>query len=106
MLTVVFFARLWRRAKVTTDVEFLELRYGGRPGAWLRGFRAIYFGGVINTFIMAWLTFGAHGVAAVRLGLDPSARDHTEVWMVLIILIGLVAASLYLAIAVVGEVGG
>ncbi|MBT6148213.1 MAG: sodium:proline symporter, partial [Gemmatimonadetes bacterium] len=50
VLTVVFFARLWRRAKVTTDVEFSELRYGGRPGAWLRGFRALYFGGIVNTF--------------------------------------------------------
>ncbi|MBT3346213.1 MAG: Na+:solute symporter [Gemmatimonadetes bacterium] len=130
VLTVVFFARLWRRAKVTTDVEFSELRYGGRPGAWLRGFRALYFGGIVNTFIMAWLTFGAYGIAAVLLGLDPGVRDHTEVWLVLIVLIGLVAvyssmaglwgvvttdfvqfgiaiaASLYLAITVVGEVGG
>ena len=42
MLTVFFFARLWRRANVMTDVEFSEIRYSGRPAAFLRGFRAIY----------------------------------------------------------------
>ena len=44
MLTVFFFARLWRRAEVMTDVEFVELRYSGRPAAFLRGFRALYLG--------------------------------------------------------------
>src|SRR3982751_176527 len=44
MLTVFFFARLWRRAKVMTDVEFAEIRYGGAPAAFLRGFRAVYLG--------------------------------------------------------------
>src|SRR5688572_14783031 len=44
MLTVFLFARLWRRAEVMTDVEFVELRYSGRPAAFLRGFRAIYLG--------------------------------------------------------------
>ena len=48
VITVVVFARLWRRSKVTTDAEFSELRYGGRTGAWLRGFRALYFGGLVN----------------------------------------------------------
>src|SRR5712664_4362626 len=42
MLTVFFFARLWRRANVLTDVEFAEIRYSGRPAAVLRGFRALY----------------------------------------------------------------
>ena len=48
MLTVFFFARLWRRAGILTDVEFAELRYTGRPAAILRGFRALYLGLLIN----------------------------------------------------------
>src|SRR5512136_1673961 len=55
MLTVFFFARLWRRAGVVTDVEFAELRYGGRPAAFLRGFRALYRGLPINCIILGWV---------------------------------------------------
>src|SRR5581483_827301 len=56
MLTVFLFARLWRRAGVMTDVEFAELRYGGRPAALLRGARALYLGLPINLIIMGWVT--------------------------------------------------
>src|SRR5258706_3757753 len=55
MLTVFFFARLWRRAGVLTDVEFAEIRYGGKPAAFLRGFRALYLGLPINCIIMGWV---------------------------------------------------
>lgn len=55
MLTVFFFARLWRRSRVLTDVEFVELRYGGRPAAFLRGFRALYLGLPINCIILGWV---------------------------------------------------
>lgn len=55
MLTVFFFARLWRRSGVMTDVEFAEIRYAGKPAAFLRGFRAIYLGLPINCIIMAWV---------------------------------------------------
>lgn len=55
MLTVFFYARLWRRAGVLTDVEFAEIRYGGRPAALLRGFRAVYLGLPINCIIMGWV---------------------------------------------------
>src|SRR3990167_11400854 len=48
MLKVFFFARLWRRAEVMTDVEFVELRYSGKPAAFLRGFRSLYLGLAIN----------------------------------------------------------
>ncbi|MFH4276086.1 hypothetical protein WAJ11_20955, partial [Acinetobacter baumannii] len=58
MLTVFFFARLWRRAEVMTDVEFVELRYSGRPAAFLRGFRALYLGLPINLIIMGWVNLG------------------------------------------------
>ncbi|MCK4771465.1 MAG: Na+:solute symporter, partial [Candidatus Latescibacteria bacterium] len=55
MLTTFFFARLWRRAGILTDVEFTELRYSGRPAAFLRGFRAIYLGLLMNLVIMGWV---------------------------------------------------
>ncbi|MFH1570835.1 MAG: sodium:solute symporter family protein [Gemmatimonadota bacterium] len=97
VMTVVFFARLWRRAKVTTDVEFSELRYGGAPGAWLRGFRALYFGGLVNTFIMAWLMFGASGITATLIGADPAVRDNPQVWLILLGVVGLV--TLYSSMA-------
>src|SRR5512135_3541873 len=55
MLTVFFFARLWRRAGVVTDLELTELRYGGKPAAFLRGFRALYLGLPINCIILGWV---------------------------------------------------
>src|ERR1043165_3025024 len=58
MLTVFFFARLWRRARVITDVEFVELRYSGKLAAFLRGFRALYLGFPINLIIMGWVNLG------------------------------------------------
>jgi hypothetical protein len=56
-VTTVYFARLWRRSRVQTDIEFIELRYGGRPAALVRGGRAIYFGMLVNSFVLAWLLF-------------------------------------------------
>ncbi len=56
MLTVFVFAKLWRRAGVLTDVELIELRYTGRPAAFLRGFRALYVAAVVNSFIIGWVT--------------------------------------------------
>ena len=53
MLTVFVYARLWRRSGVLTDLEFYELRYSGKPAAFLRGFRAIYLGVFFNVMIMA-----------------------------------------------------
>src|SRR2546425_9805527 len=55
MLTVFFYARLWRRAGVMTDIEFSEIRYAGRPAAFLRGFRALYLGVLINCIILGWV---------------------------------------------------
>ena len=69
MLTVFFFARLWRRARVMTDVEFAELRYSGRPAAFLRGFRALYLGLPINLIIMGWVNLGMAKVLSGTLGL-------------------------------------
>ena len=69
MLTVFFFARLWRRAEVMTDVEFAELRYSGKPAAFLRGFRAIYLGLGVNLIIMGWVNLGMAKVLSGTLGI-------------------------------------
>ncbi len=55
MLTVFFFARLWRRAEILTDAEFVSIRYSGRPARFLRGFRAVYIGVFMNAVVMAWV---------------------------------------------------
>jgi Na+/proline symporter len=70
MLTVFLFARLWRRAGVMTDVEFAELRYGGRPAALLRGARALYLGLPINLIIMGWVTRAMVIILHEALGLS------------------------------------
>jgi solute:Na+ symporter, SSS family len=70
MLTVFFFARLWRRAEVMTDVEFVELRYSGTPAAFLRGFRSLYLGLAINLIIMGWVNLGMAKVLSGTLGLE------------------------------------
>jgi SSS family solute:Na+ symporter len=70
MLTVFFFAKLWRRAGIMTDVEFAELRYSGRPAAILRGFRALYLGLPINCVIMGWVNLAMAKILAVTLGWD------------------------------------
>lgn len=69
--TVFFFAKLWRRSNVLTDIEFYELRYSGKPAAFLRGFRAVYLGVFFNVLIMANVTLAAIKIGGVLLGLTP-----------------------------------
>jgi Na+/proline symporter len=73
MLTVFFYAKLWRRSQVFTDMGFYELRYSGRPAAFLRGFRALYLGVFFNVMIMASVTLAAIKIGGVLLGLDKHA---------------------------------
>src|ERR1700752_1858978 len=56
MMTVFLFARLWRRSGLITDVQFAEMRYSGKPAAFLRGFRAVYLGLLMNCLILGWVT--------------------------------------------------
>lgn len=69
MLTVFFYARLWRRAGVITDVEFAEIRYSGRPAAFLRGFRALYLGLPINVIIMGWVNLAMVKILMMIFGI-------------------------------------
>lgn len=73
MLTVFFYARLWRRAGVKTDAELTELRYHGKPAALLRTFRALYLALPINLIIIGWVNLAMVKVLEVTLGLDPFA---------------------------------
>ena len=72
MLTVFFFAKLWRRADIMTDVEFVELRYSGKAAAVLRGFRAIYLGLFMNAIVMGWVNKAMEKIFHVTIpGIDP-----------------------------------
>ncbi len=83
LLTVFFYARLWRRAGVMTDVEFTEIRYGGRPAAFLRGFRALYLALPVNLIIMGWVNLAMADIVGVVL-------DVPRVWA-LAVCLGLTA---------------
>jgi SSS family solute:Na+ symporter len=68
ILTVFFYAKLWRRAGVLTDVEFAEIRYSGKPASFLRGFRAFYLGLPINLIIMGWVNLAIVKILMSVLG--------------------------------------
>ena len=70
MLTVFFYARLWRRSGVMTDVEFAEIRYSGKPAAFLRGFRAVYLGVPINCIILGWVNLAMVKILMLILGVS------------------------------------
>jgi Na+/proline symporter len=69
MLTVFFYARLWRRCGVMTDIEFAEVRYSGKPAAFLRGFRALYLGIPINCIVLGWVNLAMVEILMLSLGL-------------------------------------
>ncbi len=71
LLTVFVYAKLWRKSEVSTDIEFYELRYGGAPARFLRGFRAIYLGIIFNILAMSAVTLAAIKIGAIMLGLQP-----------------------------------
>jgi SSS family solute:Na+ symporter len=89
MLTVFFYARLWRRAGVMTDVEFAEIRYSGRPAAFLRGFRALYLGIPINCIILGWVNLAMVKILMLILGV-------TKVEALLIVL-GIIAITSFIS---------
>lgn len=71
LLTVFVYAKLWRKSNVTTDMEFYDLRYGGRPAHFLRGFRSLYLGILFNVMIMSAVTLATIKIGQVMLGLTP-----------------------------------
>ena len=71
MLTVFVYARLWRRSGVMTDIEFYEIRYSGKPAAFLRGFRALYVGIGLNVVIMSAVSLAAIKIGAIMFQFSP-----------------------------------
>ena len=89
MMTVFFYARLWRRAGVMTDIEFSEIRYSGRAAAFLRGFRALYLGIPINCIILGWVNLAMVKILMLILGV--------EKWQALVIVIGMIALTSFIS---------
>jgi SSS family solute:Na+ symporter len=95
--TVFFYARLWRRSGVLTDLEFYELRYSGKAASAVRGFRAVYLGLLFNCMIMATVNLAACKIAAILFGLERwqtlaavgllnvAFATHSGLWGVLVI---------------------
>src|ERR1041384_4929523 len=122
MLTVFFFARLWRRAHVMTDIEFVEIRYAGKPATFLRGFRAIYLGIFVNLIILGWVTKAMIKILTISLGINPyvavgicflitvaysvAAGMWAVLWTDLVQFIIKMTAVIVLAIFAVKAVGG
>ena len=122
MLTVFFFARLWRRANVMTDVEFAEIRYSGSPARFLRGFRALYLAIPINLIILGWVTRAMIKILTISLGVSPylavgicfvitvvysvAAGLWAVLWTDLIQFVIKMAAVIILAVYAVAAVGG
>jgi len=124
MCTVFFYARLWRRSGALTDMAFYELRYSGKPAAFLRGFRSLYLGVFFNVMIMATVTLAAIKIGGVLLGVGKyevvilagaltvlySASSGlwgvvvTDLLLFVLAMIGAVAAAYYALIQ--PEVGG
>ncbi len=74
MMTVFLFARLWRRSGLLTDVQFAEIRYCGKPAAFLRGFRALYLGLLMNCVILGWVTKAMTSIIGTTLADTPMLR--------------------------------
>ena len=122
ILTVFFYAHLWRRAEVLTDVEFTEIRYAGRPASALRAFRALYMAIPINLVIIGWVNLAMLKILDVVLGIDPipafafmfiitmTYSAMAGLWGVVVtdmIQFGIaMAGSIILAVYAVGAVGG
>lgn len=92
MLTTFFFAKLWKRAGILTEPEFIELRYSGKGARWLRGFKAIYLGLFLNAIIMGWVNLAMMRILEVFFELSPEMAFWTTIAMLLLV-------SIYASIA-------
>jgi len=122
--TVFFYARMWRRSEVLTDLEFYEIRYSGKAAGFVRGFRSVYLGFLFNCIIMATVNLAACKIAAIMFGLNRWETlaavgflnvifaALTGLWGVLIIdmiqfftMMTAVIAAAYFAVRAVGGLG-
>jgi Na+/proline symporter len=94
MLTVFFFAKLWRRSGILTDVEFIELRYSGKSASFLRGFKALYLGIFMNCIIMGWVNLA---MGKILIGMFPEYVNQDNV--IYFIFLSLFVTAIYSAIS-------
>ena len=91
MITVFLFARLWRRAEVLTDVELVEIRYGGRPAAFLRGFRSLYVALLVNSIVIGWVTGAMMTVLKYTVFSGTRLESGGGDWLLILAMLGVVA---------------
>ena len=127
LLTVFVYAKLWVKSGVTTDIEFYELRYSGKPAAFLRAFRTLYLGVVFNVLVLGNVILAAVKIGVVLFGIEPSTIYWvtvvasvvytffggirgviwTDFFLFLVIMAGAVAAMVYgLRLPEVGGLAG
>ncbi len=87
MLTTFFFANLWRRANVLTELELIELRYSGKPAAILRGFKSVYLGLFMNVLIIGWVNLAMVSIIQVFFDVDPSTAFWYTIGVMIIAMI-------------------
>jgi SSS family solute:Na+ symporter len=92
MLTVFFFSKLWRRAEILTDIEFIELRYSGKAAAFLRGFRSIYLGLFMNAVVIGWVNLALASILEVFFDISPEAS-------ILLVTLAMVITLIYSSLA-------
>jgi len=92
LLTVFFFAKLWRRAGIMTEVEFAEIRYSGKPARFLRGFRALYLGLFMNVIIMGWVN---KAMVSVLVGIFNLPEESVFIY----VLIAMIIVAIYSALS-------
>lgn len=90
VLTVFFFAKLWRRAGILTDVEFIEMRYSGKPAAFLRGFKAVYLGIFMNCIIMGWVNVALADILSIIFQVD-------QTYVVFAVMLCMIVVGIYSA---------
>lgn len=91
LLTVFFFAKLWRRAGIMTEVEFVEIRYSGKPARFLRGFRAIYLGLFMNVIIMGWVN---KAMVSVLVGIFGLSENSVFIYVIIAMLVVAIYSAL------------
>jgi len=90
MITVFVYARLWRRAEVLTDVELVEIRYSGKPAAFLRGFRSLYIALLVNSIIIGWVTGAMLKVLKFTVFAGAPAGAGGYDWVIIVVMLAIV----------------
>ncbi|GHA61255.1 sodium:solute symporter family protein [Pontibacter akesuensis] len=99
LLTTFFFARLWRRAGIITDLEFIEMRYSGKPASFLRGFRAIYLGIFMNSLIIGWVNVALMSIIEVFFEV-PKSEQLVYVGLAMLVVVAYSSMSGLLGVAI------